>query len=50
MVETKVGDFASCISDIKALVTLGEKIKTDVSNKDISSMINDAIAFVNGAK
>lgn len=46
----KVGDFSSCISDIEALVKIGEQIKTDVDNKDISSMISDAIAFVNGAK
>ena len=40
----------SCISDIESLVSLAQKLVSDVKAKDISSLINDGTAFISGAQ
>jgi len=37
----------TCIADVQNLVTLAQKLMADVTAKDISSLINDATAFIN---
>jgi len=38
------------LSDIQSLVSVAEKLKTDIDNTDIGSMINDALSFYQGGK